>query len=137
MSSTLRVTPEPPWTARPAGLLKTKTFGIFMDQHLGQHVGVALVADRVTGQRALALLVDLERRNAHHLARLDAGVGLDPAAIDADLAGAQQLLQMAEAKAREMGLEPAIEPHARLAGLHRDLFNACHIFSLSVSGRLA
>ena len=115
-------------------LVEDKNLGILVDQHFRQDVGIALIADRVTGQRALALLVDLERRNADHLAGLDAGVGLDPAAVDADLAGAQQLLQMAKSKAREVGLEPAIEPHARLAGLHRDLFNACHIFCrLSVS----
>ena len=63
--------------------------------------------------------VDIERRHADHLAGLDAGVGLGAAAIDAHLAGAQQLLQMAEAQARKMRLEPAVEPHARLAGFHR------------------
>ena len=50
-------------------------------------------------QGALALLVDAERRHADHLAGLDAGIGLSAAAIDADLAGAQQLLQMPEARA--------------------------------------
>ena len=56
-----------------------------MDQHLGQNVGVALVADRMTGERALALLVHFERWDADHLARFDAGIGLHPAAIDTDL----------------------------------------------------
>ena len=60
------------------------------------------------------------------LAGLDAGVRLDAAAIDAHLAGAQQLLQMAEAQPRKMRLEPAIEPHARFAVLDLDLLYACH-----------
>ena len=60
------------------------------------------------------------------LAGLYAGVGLGAAAIDADLAGAQQLLQMTEAEARIMRLEPAVEPHARFAVLDLDLFDACH-----------
>ena len=107
-------------------LVEDKDFRIFVDQHLGQNVAVVLVADGVAGERPVALLVHVERRDADHLARLDARVGLHPAAIDTDLAGAQQLLQMAEAKTRKMRLEPAVEPHARLAGLHLDLFYACH-----------
>ena len=81
---------------------------------------------------AAALAVDGKRRHAHHLAGLDARVGLGAAAIDPDLAGAQQLLQLAEAEARIMRLEPAVEPHARLAGFNRYLFDACHVWSDSV-----
>ena len=125
---------------KPGRLVEDEDLGVLVDQHLRQHVGIALLAHGARGHRALALLVDAERRHAHHLAGLDARVGLGAAAIDADLAGAQQLLQMAEAQAREMRLEPAIEPHARLAGFHRYLFDACHlvptILSAAVQPRL-
>jgi hypothetical protein len=68
-----------------------------MDQHFCQDVGVALIADRMTGQRAPPFL-STSSGGTRTMPRLDAGVGLDPAAINADLAGAQQLLQMAEAE---------------------------------------
>ena len=58
-----------------------------------------------------------------------ARVGLGAAAVDADLAGAQQLLKLPEAEARKMRLEPAVEPHARLVGFNLDLFYACHFIS--------
>ena len=77
-----------------------------------------------------ALAVDVERGDADQLAGLDPGVGLDPPAIDANLARSQKLLQMTEAEAGEMRLEPAVEPHARLAVQHLDLFNACHFRSI-------
>ena len=98
-----------------------------MQQHLGQNVAVILIADGMAGELGIALLVDFERWNPDHLARLDPGVRLGAAAIDADLARAQQLLQMTETQPREMGLEPAVEPHAGLVGPNRDLFYACHM----------
>jgi hypothetical protein len=39
-------------------------------------------------------------------------------AVDAHLPGAQQLLQMPERQRREVLLEPAVEPHSRLIGVH-------------------
>ena len=98
-------------------------------QHLRKHLGVALPAHGARRDRTLALLVDAERRHADHLAGLDARVRFGAAAIDAHLAGAQQLLQMPEAQPREMRLEPAIEPHARFARFNRYLFDTCHIAS--------
>ena len=113
----------------PGRLVEDEDLGIFVEQHLRQHFGVALPAHGARRERTRGLAVDAERRHADHLAGLDAGVGLGAAAIDADLAGAQQLLQMAEAQPRKMRLEPAIEPHARLAGFHRYLFDTCHCCS--------
>ena len=87
----------------PGRLVEDEDLRVLVEQHLRQHVGVALVADgAVPVSWPVALLVDVERRDADHLAGLDARIGLDAAAIDADLAGAQQLLQMAEAQARKM-----------------------------------
>src|SRR5690606_36952864 len=49
---------------------------------------------------------------------------------------AQQLLQLGEAEAGKMALEPAVEPHARLAVLHPDLLDTCHLKpAISPSGR--
>ncbi len=116
-------------------LVEDKNLVVLVQQHLLQHVGIALVADRVAGELGVALLVDLERRDANRLARLDARIGFHSATIDANLAGAQELLQMAKAKAREMNLEPAVEPHARFAGLHHYLFDACHNLASTISNR--
>jgi hypothetical protein len=60
------------------------------------------------------------------MAGLDARIGLGAAAIDPNLPGAQQFLQMSETQPRIVSLEPAVEPHAGLAGLNRYLFYACH-----------
>src|SRR5688572_32122958 len=53
-------------------------------------------------------------RQADGLAGLDAILALGALAVDADLAGAQKLLQGAVAEFREVALEPAVEPQAGL-----------------------
>ena len=53
-------------------------------------------------------------RQADGLAGLDAILALGALAVDADLAGAQKLLQGAVAQLGEMALEPAVEPQAGL-----------------------
>jgi hypothetical protein len=116
---------------QPGWLVEDEDLVVLVQQHLAQHLRVVLVADRAAGQLALSLAVGIERRNAHHLPGLDARIGLGAAAIDADLAGTQQFLQMTEAEARVVRLEPAVEPHARLAGFHRDLLNAGHVPSFA------
>ena len=48
------------------------------------------------------------------------------AAVDPDLAGAQQLLEPAMAEAGEMALEPAVEPDLGLVLVDRDGLYAAH-----------
>ena len=102
MSSTWRDDARAALHGKPGRLVEDEDLLVLVEQHLRQHVGVVLAAH---GARAVsgpvALAVDVERRDADDLAGLDARVGLGAAAIDAHLAGAQQLLQMAEAEARE------------------------------------
>src|SRR3546814_13552553 len=50
-----------------------------------------------------------QRRHTDGLAGLEPGRSLGAAAIDADLAGAQQLFQLAMTDPREMPLEPAVK----------------------------
>ena len=79
---------------KPRRLVEDEDLRVLVEQHLRQHFGIALPAHGARGHRALALLVDAKRRHADHLAGLDARIGFGAAAVDADLAGAQQLLQM-------------------------------------------
>ena len=53
-------------------------------------------------------------RQADGLAGLDPVLALGALAVDADLAGAQKLLQGAVAQLGEMALEPAVQPQAGL-----------------------
>ena len=129
-----RLTPEPPWTAMPGRLVEHDHLGVLVQQHARQQLVVGGMAQVTAGDRAgLRLGVDIHRRDADDLARLDARVGFDAAAVDADLAGAQQFLQRAEAEAGIMDLEPAIEPHAGLVGFHLLVFNARHDLFLPAS----
>ena len=115
-------------------LVENDHLGVLMQQHARQEFVIGGMAQVAAGDRAgLRLGVDIHRRDADDLAWLDAGVGFDAAAIDANLAGAQQLLQGAEAKAGIMNLEPAIEPHAGLVGFHLLVFNARHDVFLPAS----
>ena len=50
-------------------------------------------------------------------------IGLHAPGVDAHLAGAQQLLQMAVGDVREMHAEPAVEPHAGLVARDLDGFD--------------
>ena len=61
-----------------------------------------------------------QRRHANLLSGREPRRGFDAPAVDAHLPGADELLQMAEAEARIMQLEPAVEPDAGLVGV--DLF---------------
>ncbi len=100
-----------------------------MQQHARQKLGIAGMLEFLARRRARALLalgVDIHRRDSHLLAGLYTRVGLHPAAIDADLAGTEQLLQRAEAEPRIMDLEPPVEPHTGLVLAHVPMFNASH-----------
>ncbi len=107
-------------------LVEDEHLVVLVEQHPGQQFAVALPAHRLRGQRRATLAVHVERRNAHGLTRLKPRVGLGAAAIDPHLAGAQQLLQVAEAETRIVGLEPAVEPHAAFVLADLDLLYACH-----------
>jgi hypothetical protein len=48
----------------------------------------------------------------------EAGVGLGAGAVDADLAGAGQFLEVDVVQVRPAALEPAVQAHARLALIH-------------------
>jgi hypothetical protein len=78
----------------------------------------------VTRRDALALLGGLgrvrERRHAHLGARRQQRVGLDPAAVDADLARAQQLVELDVVQVRPATLEPAVDPAAVLTGVDEE-----------------
>ena len=117
-------------------LVEDEDLRVLVEQHLAQHIAVVLAAHGLRRELAFALAVDAERGDAHDLSRFDAGVCLGATAVDAHLAGAQQLLQLHEAEAGIMRLEPAVEPHARLARFDRDLLYACHCLSCPETGAL-
>src|SRR3546814_6979875 len=60
--------------------------------------------------------VSTKRRDPNLLARLEAAARLRPLAVDANLAGAEQLFQMTVAEHRKVPLEPAIETQITLVG---------------------
>ena len=62
--------------------------------------------------------------------------GGDPAAIDAHLAGTQQLLEVAEGEVREVRLEPAVKAHSGLVRSDGSGFDACHARLEGVRNRL-
>src|SRR5690606_35431890 len=68
-----------------------------------------------------------------HLPCSEARTGLHPGAVDAHLAGAQQLLQMAEAHLREVRGEPAVKAHAVLVASHDLLADAAHAGTIRAS----
>ena len=108
---------------------------VFVEAHRHQRVGGAAArAERARDMRAAAGRIDAERWNPHHLARIDAVIGLGAAAIDAHLTRSQQLLQMPERQARIVFLEPAIEAHAGLVGPYSLGDDGRHEKSPSIEG---
>jgi hypothetical protein len=67
-----------------------------------------------------------ECRDADALPRFEAGAGFHPAAVDAYLALAEELLQVAEGKVREMLLEPAVKAHAGFVRFDGSSFDCGH-----------
>src|SRR5690606_2094346 len=107
---------------KAGGLIEDEDLIVLVDQHLGQHVAIALRTHGAHGRRRCALAIDTQRRHTDHLPRLDPAIGLHATAIDTHLTGAQKLLQLTEGKPRIMNLEPAIQAHARFAVFYRNLF---------------
>ena len=64
-----------------------------------------------------------QRRHANGLTRGEPCARLGAAAVDPNLAGAQQFLEPAVRQVGVMAPEPAVEPHAVLAGLDRPHFD--------------
>jgi hypothetical protein len=76
------------------------------------------------------LLLSRERRDADGLAGLEAGIRLRAAAVDAYLAGAEQLLKPAEGQFRVMLAEPAVEAHTGFVffdGVRFNLILHCYV----------
>jgi hypothetical protein len=84
------------------------------------------------GRRLRPHVARLERGHAHLLAGREPRGGLHATAVHPHLAGAQQLLQMAEAEARIVQLEPAVEPHPGLVALHLACLDAAHVRDLEI-----
>src|SRR5690606_22567734 len=95
-----------------------------MGPPLREQLGIAMVAEGADGGWR-ALPVAGQRRHPDDLPRLTARIRLRARAIHAHLPRAQQPLKLYETQAGIMGLEPAIEPHARRAAIHLDLLDAC------------
>ena len=107
---------------------------VLMQHHALQKLVVAGMLEILAGNRAGLLGIDVERRYAHRLSRLNAGIRFHPAAIDTHLAGTQQLLERPECEAGIMDLEPAVEAHARFVRLNADVLDACHdVLSSSIA----
>ncbi len=76
---------------------------VFMQHHALQKLVIAPVLQIMAGDRRVFRLgVDIERRHAHHLPWLHAGIAFHASAIDAHLTRAQKLLEWAETEPREM-----------------------------------
>jgi len=112
---------------KAGGLVEHQHLVVLMQQHLAQHIVVVAVLYGVGGERPGGFFVDVHRRHSDGLAGVHPAVGLDPAAIDADLPGSEQLLQLREAETGKMRLEPAIEPHARFLRIYLYELYARHI----------
>ena len=95
----------------PIGLVEGDQVIILVDHHLADHRRV-LAAD---GVLRLHLGGVRQWRDSDFLPGLKARVRLGPSAIDADLAGPQQLLHLAVIDVREALLEPAVQPRAIVA----------------------
>src|SRR5262245_55756319 len=80
-------------------------------------LGQSLWGRRRRGRR------DRQRRNANALTRNKPGACLGAAAVDPDLAGAEQLLESAMRQVSEVAAEPTVEAHAVLASLHCPRFD--------------
>ncbi len=115
----------------PRGLVERDHVVVLVEHERGQK---GLVAAR-RGRAGSGLFGVRQRRHADALAGFEPRVGLRAAAVDADLARAQELLQRAVGDVREAPLEPAVEPRARLAGCDLDDLHAAHVNALRAMSR--
>src|SRR5262249_60535659 len=68
--------------------------------------------------------IELERRDAHRLPGLQPGFRLRPLAVHAQLALADDALDVTERQAGIAGLEETVDAHARLVARHGDGLHA-------------
>ena len=106
--------------------MKTKTLGIFVEQHLRQLFSISAGQSSGCIPGGALLFVSSKRWDTDFLTGLNTCVRFCPATIHPDLARAQQFLEFAETKPREMGLEPAIQAHAGFVTVYGSLFNTGH-----------
>ncbi len=113
--------PVPPCTARPNGLFKNEHGIVFVDDHLFDRVAVAF-RDAGRGLQSGARFFRLTHDgwNADFRPGGQAIVGLGAFGIDADLTGAQKLLQIGVADFWKVHAEPAVETHVGLAVANPD-----------------
>ena len=103
--------------ARPAlhgeaeGLVEHEDVAILQEDHGAQGTRVVLAVARLGVDRR-GSRVQVQRRHADALPRLQPGGGLDAGAVDADLPGADDLVEVRQREAGHPPLEPAVEAHA-------------------------
>ena len=105
--------PEPPCTASPIGLFSTITSASsysVMDLRKARVLSSASLA----GRRAALALIELQRRNADRLPGLQPVLGLRALAVHAQLAFADDALDVGERQPGKARLEEAVDPHAGL-----------------------
>ena len=125
----------PPCTARPCGLSITITSSSRCSTAAcKQRAPRARWAASAGAAARLPASRSPKRRHADDLARRTRSRGLGALAVEADLAGAQQLLQPAMAEAGEMPLEPAVEADLGIIGRDRDGLNLSHAANLTAAG---
>ncbi len=83
-------------------------------QHQALQVARGALIDRLGGGRKRRAI--RQGRDAHGLAGLQMGRGLDALAVDADLPGAAELFERALGEAREVTAQPAVEADVGLVG---------------------
>ena len=115
----------------PHRLVQHEDVAVLVDGHLAKFFGVPVVRVRpancgLCGRFAVlvAAAFVLEGRNPHDHPGGEPRRGLGARAVDADLAGAAELLQMPEGERRKPLLEPPVEPQSLLGLAHRDRLHA-------------
>ncbi len=102
---------------KAVGLVQHHDVAILVEHH-GLD-GPAIVVGRLCAlDLGRGKLADPQRRDPNGLARSDACRGLGASTIEAHLAGAHDLVQMAEGEFGMSALEPAVEAHAILVLRH-------------------
>ena len=113
MPSTCRSVPGAALHRQPRRLVQHDDLVVLVYDQAADLLGVAVRHGRDLARLGRRRGGDAGRQ-ADGLAGLDPVLALGALAVDADLAGAQKLLQGAVAQLGEMALEPAIEPQAGL-----------------------
>ena len=111
-----RVVPEPPCTARPSGLVQHHDIGVLVEDHVLERL--ERFCRRLREASGEVGRIQLERRNADALALFDPVLAVGALAVDAQLAFADDALDMGERQAGETRLQKAVDPHVVLVRGH-------------------